>query len=114
MKRIVFYTNSGAELPPQELREKIAAYVGSTGVVYPSPIKPLRFESGLDLNKLKREGVVAVIVHDANEACAFGIAVEASYANIDAYEILGEGFYKLSSAQRVQRELLELGVPTHP
>lgn len=47
------------------------------------------FQTDLDWSVLKEEqGVVAVVVFDANDACIFGVSLEAQNAGLPTYELV--------------------------
>ncbi len=47
------------------------------------------FQSGVDWDALKeKQGAVAVIVHNTNEACIYGVSLEAQIAGLPTYELV--------------------------
>ncbi len=47
------------------------------------------FQSGVDWDALKeKQGAVAVIVHNTNDACIYGVSLEAQNAGLSTYELV--------------------------
>lgn len=47
------------------------------------------FQSGVDWDELvEKQGAVAVIVHNTNDACIYGVSLEAQLAGLSTYELV--------------------------
>lgn len=47
------------------------------------------FQSGVDWDELvEKQGAVAVIVHNTNDACIYGVSLEAQNAGLSTYELV--------------------------
>lgn len=110
MSKVVFYTDKpGCPQPAQEVQQAILRHF-DTNVAFWIHAKPLAgFESGVDWDELVREGAIAVVLYDVNDACVFGISLEARQsAGLEVYEIFDERFWTTSEVRLTGRHQMHL------
>lgn len=101
MKKVVFYNDKpGCEHPSKDVQAAVLARF-ETNVAYWCHATPTSgFESGVDWDALVREGAVAVVLYDVNDACVFGISLEAGQnAGLEVYELFDGRLWKTLNVQ---------------
>ena len=100
-KKVVLYTDKpeNQTLPSQEIRQMLREFFGIDKAMVPLNAQPTAgFESGINWEELAERGVVAVVLYDVNDACAFGISLEAGeMAGLHVYEIFQGDLLELSN-----------------
>jgi hypothetical protein len=104
MSKVVFYTDKpGCEHPTRDVQEAVLSHFKTNVAYWCHATETAGFESGVDWDALVREGAVAVVLYDVNDACAYGLSLEAQNAGLDAYELNTDkgGYVELLSLDNV-------------
>jgi hypothetical protein len=111
-KKVAFYCDGEVredDKPSADTQGTILRCLGADEAIFVSPKALACFSSGIDWEELSKEGVVAVVLYHTNEACVFGMSLEAEALEFGAYELRGETFSRLRNlAITGQQLILEL------
>jgi hypothetical protein len=111
VSKVVFYTDKiDTPQPPRAVVERVLNHFKTNVAYWCHANEVSGFESGIDWDHLAtKEGAVAVVIHDANDACVLGVSLEASDAGLATYEIFAGKLF-ICTALRVpgKKEILDL------
>jgi hypothetical protein len=97
MANVAFYTDKPGNT--DEDLEAVRKYFEAGSPVFLNAKPVSGFESGLDWMDMADRGFIAVVLYDVNDACAFGISLEARNAGLKVYEMFGDELLELSCLQ---------------
>ncbi len=110
-KKVVFYSDGewlDRDKPNEKVQLAILQYLGADEIVYMVAEYEAGFASGIDWEGLSEEGVVAVVLFYVNDACVFGMSLEAEFLKLGAYEFDSKGLDKLRNLAVTGQEKLVL------
>jgi hypothetical protein len=108
MGKVVFYTDKpGTKHPAREIVDAILTHFNTNQAYWCCATPTVGFESGVDWDSLEQEGAIAVVLYDVNDACTFGISLEADEnAGLPTYELFHNQLLKCSRLQVAGKELV--------
>lgn len=90
-KTVLFYCDTNcdsSELPSDAVKGTVARHLGAVRHQFVPPVSAQGFQSGIDWDELVAEqGAVAVVVFYVNDACLYGVSLEARNAGLPTYEL---------------------------
>lgn len=95
-KTVVYFCDTfieSGELPSDVVVGIVERHFEATRSLHATPGAGVQgFQSGVDWDALKeKQGAVAVIVHNTNDACVYGVSLEAQNAGLPTYELVTYG-----------------------